>query len=237
MRNFAPPSTADALPDGAKINLGCGPVQPRGWINVDGSNRAWLANRLWVVDRLMVGLGLLPKTEFGRHVTVHDLKKPLPFADGAAACIYAGELWEHFEYPDAARLTQECFRVLAPGGVLRICVPDGAAFWETYLELYREQLGRPPGQRNAKPLRDHVGMYFRDIATRRIVLGSIGHTHKWQFDEVQLVELLASAGFVDVARASFHRSRIDDVAAVENSDFLIVEAVKPRAEVAARAAA
>lgn len=215
------------MPPGPRLNLGCGPVQPEGWINIDGSNRAWLASRLWPLDQLLVRTGLLPKTDFGRHVTVLDLLKPLPFADGSVACIYAGEVWEHFEYADAARLTAECFRVLAPGGVLRLCVPDGAAFWTRYLELYREQMRVPRTRRSADALRRHVQLYFNDIATRRIWLGSIGHTHKWQFDEVQLVELLEAAGFSHVERMPLHQSRIDGVAAVERSDFLIVEATKP----------
>ena len=215
------------LPAGPKVNLGCGPVQPEDWVNVDGSRRAWLANRLWPLDSLLVRIGALPPTEFGRHVKVHDLLRPLPFPDGSVACIYAGEVWEHFEYPDAARLTAECFRVLAPGAVLRICVPDGVAFWARYVDLHREQMKMPPAERRASVMRDHVQLYFHDIATRRILLGSLGHTHKWQFDEVQLVELLQSAGFMDVARMSFRHSRIPNIAAVERSDFLIVEGVKP----------
>lgn len=222
-------ATHQGLPPGLKVNLGCGPVQPPGWVNVDGSHRAWLASRLWPLDRLLVRLGLLPKTEFGPHVRVHDLFKPLPFAEASVACIYAGELWEHFEYRDAAKLTAECFRVMAPGAALRICVPDGVTFWDRYLQLHREQMERPQDARSAKPLRDHVQLYFNDIATRRIVLGSMGHTHKWQFDEVQLVELLETAGFAGVKRMGFRCSRIPDVGAVERSDFLIVEGRKPQA--------
>jgi len=214
------------LPPGPKLNLGCGAVQPSGWVNIDGSNRAVLASRFWPLDQLLVRSGVLPQTEFGPHVKVHNLHRPLPFADGSVACVYAGELWEHFEYADAARLTGECLRVLAAGGVLRICVPDGAHFWERYLELYRREMDRPRAERRAQPLRDHVQMYFEDIATRRMCLRSIGHTHKWQFDEVQLVQLLEDSGFASVERMPFHRSRISDVSLVERSDFLIVEGVK-----------
>jgi len=170
---------------------------------------------------------VLPSTDFGPQVKVLDLLKPLPFRDGSAACIYAGEVWEHFEYADAARLTAECFRVLAPGGVLRLCVPDGVAFWARYLDLHREQMSRSPHQRSARALREHVQLFFNDIATRRIWLGSLGHTHKWQFDEVQLIELLVSAGFTEAARMPFQTSRIDDIARLERADFLIVEARKP----------
>ena len=215
------------LPSGRKLNLGCGPVQPDGWVNIDGSRRAWLATRLGWLDRLLVRARLLSSTEFGPMVAVHDLRKPLPFADNSVSCIYSGELWEHFELPDAARLTLECRRALAPGGVLRICVPDGAAFWRRYLEIYDEEIGKPPAAQNADRLREHVQLYFNDIATRRIWLGSLGHIHKWQFDEVQLVQLLRDAGFVEVTRMQFHESRIPDIERVERSDFLIVEGVKP----------
>lgn len=230
----ARPSTTDVspahsprgLPSGLKLNLGCGPVQPEGWVNIDGSRRAWLAAKTPLIDRMLVRIGLLSPTSFGPHITVRDLVKPLPFADRSVACIYAGEVWEHFEYPDAVAVTRECLRVLAPGGVLRLCVPDGAEFWRRYVHIYDEELVKPIEHRAAHRLRHHVAMYFHDIATRRILLGSLGHTHKWQFDEVQLVDLLREVGFVDAARRAFHESDIPDIDRLERSDFLIVEARK-----------
>jgi predicted SAM-dependent methyltransferase len=222
------PDTRELVPQPSrpKLNLGCGPVQPSGWVNIDGSRRAWLAARFGWLDRLLVQAHLLARTEFSPMVRVHDLKKPLPFADNSVSCIYSGEVWEHFELPDSMRLTRECRRVLAPGGVLRICVPDGAAFWRRYLEIYDEEMAKPAGARTANRLRDHVQLYFNDIATRRIWLGSLGHVHKWQFDEAQLLQLFHDAGFVEVRRMPFHESRIGDVERVERSDFLIVEGVK-----------
>jgi predicted SAM-dependent methyltransferase len=215
------------LPAGPKLNLGCGPVQPEDWVNIDGSNRAWLASKLPPLDRLLTKIGALPPTEFGPQVRAHNLFKPLPFAADSVACIYAGEVWEHFEYADAARLTAECVRVLAPRGVLRVCVPDGVEFWRRYLELNDEIVSRPRAERSAEPLRKHVQMYFTEICTRKRWTGSMGHTHKWQFDEVQLVELFESQGLSGVERMPFHHSRIPDVSRVERSDFLIVEGVKP----------
>lgn len=214
------------LPPGLKLNLGCGPVQPSGWVNIDGSNRAKFASRLWPLDRALVKLGLMAQTEFGPHVRVRNLSRPLPYADESVSCIYAGELWEHFEYPAAERLTQECLRVLAPGGVLRVCVADGPAFWKRYLELCEEEMKRPRETRSAGRLHQHVETYFKQIATRRTWLGSLGHTYKWQYDEFQLVELLEDCGFTSVERMAFHRSRIPDVDQVERADLLIVEGVK-----------
>lgn len=202
-----------------KLNLGCGPVQPAGWVNIDGSNRAWLASRLNWLDALLVRLGAISPTEFGPQTTYGNLFKPLPYAAGSVDCIYAGELWEHMELPDAERLTAECFRVLKPGGVLRLCVPDGEAFARDYLR--RIESG------DAKACRDYIALYFRHIATKPLrPFQSWGHTHKWQWDEPQMVDLLRSHGFVDVERRKFHDSRIPDVALVERTNELIVEGVK-----------
>jgi predicted SAM-dependent methyltransferase len=219
----------DSIPPGPKVNLGCGHVHPPGWINIDNSNRAWLVARLPWLDRLLTRVGVLKPTVFAPDIRIHNLSKPLPFRPNSVACIYAGEVWEHFEYPDAVRLTGECFRVLAPGGVLRLCVPDGPTFWMKYLELYEQEMAKPRSERSAQELRKQVGKYFREIYTRRRIFGSMGHTHKWQFDEVQFIELFESAGFVSVERMPFHKSRIPGIEAVERSDFLIVEGVKPDA--------
>ena len=214
------------LPSGLKVNLGCGPIQPHGWVNIDGSNRAWLASKFPFVDRMCVKLRLFPPTEFSSETTYGNLFKGLPYPENSISCVYAGELWEHFEYDDAHLLTKECYRTLKPGGVLRVCVPDGPTFWKRYLEIYEEEMSRPRSMRSAKPLKDHVQMYFNEICTRRILLGSMGHTHKWQYDEVQLVDLFESSGFTCVERMPFHVSRIPDISSVERSDFLILEGVK-----------
>jgi predicted SAM-dependent methyltransferase len=217
------PSHQDIL----RINLGCGPVQPDGWINVDGSNRAWLASHLPWVDALFVKAGVFPRTEFNGRTTFMDLRKGLRLPNESASCVYAGELWEHLEPPDGAKLAAECFRVLQAGGVLRICVPDGRAFWGEYIRIHDSLAALPAAARDPRPLAKHVSMFFGDICTRRPWFGSMGHFHKWQYDEVQLGEMLARAGFVEVQRRAFHDSRIPGISHVERSSFLIMECVKP----------
>ena len=208
-----------------KLNLGCGPVQPDNWVNVDGSNRAKLASKLSWLDNGLQKIGVIGESEFGPHIKILDLRKELPYETNSVEAIYAGELWEHFEHADAYNLTAECARVLKPGGALRVCVPDCEHIWRTYLDLIDQEKNKPAGDRSAEKIVSHVKMYFDDICTRRIWLGSMGHTHKWNYDEVQLIEMFEKCGLQDVERMQFHKSRIDDVDKVERSDFLIVEGV------------
>ena len=215
------------VPEGPMLNVGCGPVQPEGWVNIDGSNRAWLASRLPWLDELAVRLKLIPPTEYGPQIKWMNLLNGIRYEDNSVAGIYAGEVWEHLEYQQAAAVTRHCFRVLKPRGVLRVCVPDGVVFWRRYLEMYEEEANKPESERDEKRLRDWIQVYFNEIITRRLWFHSVGYSHKWQYDDIQLIHLFREAGFIEVARMPFHESRIGGIDKVERSDFLIVEGVKP----------
>ena len=209
-----------------QLNLGCGPVQPQGWLNIDGSNRARLASRLPLLDALLVRLRILRATEFNRRTGAMDVRKGLPFATNSVAAIYSGEMLEHFTREQGKRLLEECLRVLVPGGVLRIRVPDNYEVWRNYVRDYEEIFRQPREQWNEKHTR-WIQMYFDDICTERPWLMSMGHYHKWMYDEVSLILAFQTAGFVEVERRKLHDSRIPDIASVETRGFLTVEGIKP----------
>jgi predicted SAM-dependent methyltransferase len=208
-----------------KLNVGCGPVQPPGWINIDNSYRARFASSFPLLDRLLVRARVIAPTEFRPGLRGIDLERPLPWPTGSAAAVYGGEVLEHFTRDAGARLIAECFRVLAPGGVIRIRVPDNARFWGHYLTEYEAMKQRP----RAEWTTDHthwIARFFREIATGGR-WGSSGHYHKWMYDDISLILTLENAGFRDVQRMPFLQSRIQDVNVVEVRDELIVEGVKP----------
>ncbi len=208
-----------------KLNLGCGPVQPAGWINVDASMRAWFASRLSWLDNLLVRLKLLPATEFNRNTKFADLTRRLPWDDNSVNCIYMGEVLEHFTRDEGSALLAECYRVLTTGGVLRLRVPDNARFWRNYIRDFDQTYARPRAEWTDTHTR-WTEMFFHDICVRRRFLGSYGHYHKWMYDEISLVHAFERAGFVDVQRREYLESAIEDVGAVENRPDLIVEGRK-----------
>jgi len=207
------------------LNVGCGPVQPEGWVNIDNSYRARFASRLPLLDRLLVNAHVIPRTDFKPGLRGINLYRPLPWPTDSAAAVYGGEVLEHFTRESGARLIAECFRVLAPGGVIRMRVPDNARFWRNYLAEY-EAMSRQPRESWTMAHTRWIEMYFREIATGEKWQSS-GHYHKWMYDEISLILTLQEAGFHDVRRMAYLDSRIPDVRLVEVRDDLIVEGVKP----------
>lgn len=53
-----------------------------------------------------------------------DITKPLPFPDAAFSSIFCEEVIEHIDRERGLAMLRECYRILQPGGVLRITTPD-----------------------------------------------------------------------------------------------------------------
>lgn len=81
------------------VNLGCGTVWHDAWLNYD----------------------LDPQDPAIRAI---DLDQALPFPDGTVDALYHAHVLEHLAPRTGERLLAECFRVLKPGGVIRVVVPD-----------------------------------------------------------------------------------------------------------------
>ena len=103
------PDAVDAArKSGLRLNVGCGHIQPEGYINVD--------------------LRDLP----GIHVLAEA--GSLPFGPGEVQKIYAAHLLEHFpEEQLRRRILPHWANLLASGGELRVVVPDAEAMIKNYV--------------------------------------------------------------------------------------------------------
>jgi predicted SAM-dependent methyltransferase len=101
----------DREPDALKpyLNLGCGHRFHPEWINID-----------------MVA--------HDSHVIQHDLSRGIPLPDASCEVVYHAAVLEHIRRVDAPAFLRECWRVLKPGGIIRIGVPDLEHLCHLYLE-------------------------------------------------------------------------------------------------------
>ncbi|MEO5733326.1 MAG: methyltransferase domain-containing protein [Rubrivivax sp.] len=112
------------------------------------------------------------------------------FADATFVEIYASHVLEHFDYKDGlAAALREWHRVLAPGGVLRLSVPDIDALARLLLQKDRLDVNQ----------RFHV---------MRMIFGGHLDAHDYHLvglNEEFLTGFLGQAGFTGLQRVGGHR--------------------------------
>lgn len=158
-----------SVPD--KLHLGCGPNHKAGWLNVDLGGAADLQL---------------------------DLREPLPFPDRCFNLLYNEHFLEHVNYPVmAGKFLRECLRVLRPGGVIRIGVPDTEWPLFEYAGLRNEGYFNLAKQswhpQWCKTDMEHINYHFRQDGE-----------HRFAYDFVTLEHALQSAGFANVTRVEFN---------------------------------
>lgn len=189
-------------PQGTKaLNIGCGTTVAPGWLNLDNSPNARLS-KIPGARVLLNRVGLLSNShlavEWPKDLIVRGAGRTLPFRDGEIDFVYSSHLVEHLSRTDAARLLSNVLRVLKPGGVVRIVVPDLAAQARSYLSRLE-----------ANPLDALAAPAFLN----GIQLSKPGHRdpHLWMYDEPSLIALLEEGGFADVTLCPPGKGRTPDL--------------------------
>lgn len=95
------------------LNLGCGGRWHKDWTNVD-----FVSN--------------------DENVIAHNLNEGTPFENDSFDVVYHSHVLEHFTKEKAILFIQECYRVLKPGGILRLAVPDLEQIARLYLQKLEE---------------------------------------------------------------------------------------------------
>jgi SAM-dependent methyltransferase len=130
-----------------------------------------------------VGLSLVPMSD---RDLVHNAYEPLPVADATVARIQAQDVFEHLEFDRIPQVMDEIHRVLAPGGVFRLSVPD-----------YRSPVlkGRSVYDENGNVIADLMmgGSVTFDKATgkRRVDFLDNGDAHLWFPTFERIADLIA----------------------------------------------
>jgi len=214
-----------------RLHLGCGLNTPEGWIHVDGSWNAWVA-KYPTLRRVFKAIRLLPADlediAWNPDIIIHDLRKPLPFPNDYFTAIYASHLLEHLYLEEAKALLKECVRVLIPGGILRIVVPDLCSILSEYMG------GRPSGEgfgnmeANNRADRLNKRLMFRSCEPRSgniffRIYSSLKdlHSHKWMYDADSLIFYFQEAGLVNVREMEYLRSQIEGIEEIEKGESIL----------------
>lgn len=203
-----------------KLNLGCGAHTPEGWVNVDYALGARIAKipGFRALNRRLRVLRL----DWDPDIRLHDLGKPFPWDDDSVDVVYSSHTLEHLDRQAGRHFLGESFRVLRPGGLVRIVVPDLRAIVESYLQ----------GEVSAPDFVDRLqaGYVFpEDGFLKRKLAPFFRYPHRCMYDAPSLLRILDEIGFDARSRGAFD-SDIPDIDVIElegrTQDAVIVEGSK-----------
>lgn len=213
-----------------RINIGCGQTPTKGWRNFDGSPSLHLA-KISVLPALLYRIGLLQQEQyqFIQFIQAHkieygDVTRRLPLSDSSVEVLYSSHMLEHLERAEADRFLHEAKRILRPGGVIRLVVPD----------IHKQVLGYL-NSRDADAFMSETFLCCESPKTlmqrfKAALITSRAH-HRWMYDAASLCRLLEAHEFVNVAVVPAGETRItnpDPLNLVERcEESIYVEAESP----------
>lgn len=199
------------------VNLGSGQHGPESWVNFDRSP-TMLLRRFPAVKRGLRRVGVLGERhldEWAPHIIRRDLTKPLPFETGSVDGIYSSHFLEHIYLDDARALLRECHRVLRPGAVLRLALPDGEQWARELIEAGDDPSGEA-GRRYHARLGSHPETRPTGKGALTFRIGA--HVHRWQPTRGLVAALLREAGFADVSDRKFREGDLPDIETIETRE-------------------
>ena len=175
-----------------KLNVGCGYKPMTGWLNID----------------IAIGIAEI----------VWDVRKNLPLLDESCSAVFCEHLIEHLDKAHGLSLIKEFYRVLQPGGVLRISTPDAGKYLRSYVFndgfLHHQNLITTP----ESPM-DRINVMMRENGS-----------HLWIYDNDSLSNTMLSVGFETIITQQFGISCCTDMMFIDSiereHESLYIEAVK-----------
>jgi SAM-dependent methyltransferase len=167
-----------------KLQLGAGTAALPGWLNTDLRPRC-------------------PSDAF------LDAGEPFPFDDHTFDYVFSEHFIHFLEYPGAKQALRECYRVLKPGGKVRIAETN---LW-SFIRLCRD---------DTPEMLDHVRWYidhiipWADRVAGGFVLNNELKDERFLFDPQTLRMALEGAGFVDVTECPVGQSEDEHLRGIES---------------------
>ncbi len=213
------------------LNLGCGTKtsKNKNVINIDWS--AYLRIRKNPILSFFAPIFLKGERferykSLSQNILVHDLRKGIPFESGTVDAVYHSHVLEHIDRNFVDTFLLEIKRVLKPGGILRIVVPDMENLCREYIshidicekniqeidshDQYISNILEQSVRRDAHGT-EKQNIFRKTI--ERMLLGDArkrGETHQWMYDRFNLRNILEKLGFDSIELKDFNNSNIPD---------------------------
>ncbi|MCK5069055.1 MAG: methyltransferase domain-containing protein [Desulfocapsa sp.] len=162
----------------ARLHLGAGQSKNKGWLLTD------------------------IKAPPFRGLTYLNAAKPFPFKDETFDYIFSEHMIEHINREQGTDMLKECYRVLKPGGVLRVATPDLDAF----LGLASEELNDDQ-HHYVKWISDNFLTSGHNYRAKLVVNNAFYNWgHAFIYDQKTLQDSMEETGYEQIKRCEVGKS-------------------------------
>lgn len=196
------------------LHLGCGPIH---FPNVNGTVE-------WInIDK---------EPSSACDICEDYLNLSTLYEPGTIDGIYTCHSIEHLDYPTGVvRFFEQCFKVLQPGGILRILVPDLMKGIGAYLDANEARIKGIKGCESFGIYSPDDGTWYhkQDSLAERFHFFMTGWQHRMVFDYYLLDLLARDAGFNGALKSVFGKSLVPEFTGLDRfeSESVCVECAKP----------
>jgi len=190
------------------IQYGCGWSAAQNWRNFDASPTLRF-ERLPIVGKLYTK----NNTRFPQDVEYGDIIRGLPIPDEFCEGVYCSHVLEHLSLDDFKIALKNTYKILKPGGIFRLVLPDLEFSMNNYMN-----------NSSSSAANDFLNETSLGRVTRpRGVLGLLkeymgNSQHLWMWDYKSLAKELEEVGFTEIRRAEFNDSKDSTFKDVEDKD-------------------
>jgi hypothetical protein len=203
------------------VQYGCGSCAFEGWRNFDSSPTLWF-ERLPLIGRLYTK----NEKRFATNIEYGNIVRGLPIVSASCAGVYACHVLEHLALDEFRIALRNTYEMLSAGGIFRLIVPDLEAQTRHYLNS-SEATAAHEFMRYT-----FLGVEKKPKGLREIIVDRYsGGKHLFMWDFKALEYELASAGFVNIRKASINDSDCPMMRGIESESryegAVAVECCKP----------
>lgn len=185
-------------PGNKKLNIGCGANQLKGWLNADF-------------------------TPENSDVIFLDATQRYPLKDSSFDYVFSEHMIEHVPYDHGLQMLKECYRILKPGGRLRIDTPDLTKQIALFSdEKSAEQLAYINWFVGKFSHSEEVRVFHECFVLNRIVRE---WGHQFIYDAWTLSDAMSKVGFKNCTQFSVGRSNDFEFVDIEGHSGISGEAI------------
>ncbi len=189
------------------VRYGCAQGGPATWVNYDASPTLRF-ERIPLIGRLYTR----NSQRFADTVRYGDIVAGLPELDASADAVYCSHVLEHLALEDLRVALANTIRLLKPGGVFRLVVPDMEFEARRYLD--NSDTDAVSQFMDAT----YLGSRRRARTLKQKLTSQLGNSSRlWMWDYKGLAQELKQAGFEYIRRASYGDATVAAFADVENA--------------------